>query len=387
MAIPQKIHLIDTTLRDGEQAPGVVFNLKEKLHIANLLNDAGLKEVEIGTPAMGLREIEEMKTIVDSGFNFKTLAWCRALKTDVDAAIKTGADHINISFPVSDIQLDALSKPRSWVISSLKKLIVYATAYFEQVAVGAQDASRADIHFLQELIGEAIASGAKRVRIADTVGILNPISTSELFKNIRTQFAEIPLEFHGHNDLGMATANTFAALHYGATAASVTVNGLGERAGNAALEEVVMALELSGNIKHGINTSVFNLLTKTVSKASGQIIPANKPITGSKVLSHESGIHTNSLLKNRKTYQIINAASVGRKESDFVFGKHAGKHALIAFLQSRKINISPEDALNAIEGIREISYRSKRSLSSVEVQQLCINNIKKTHVSFSNKNS
>jgi homocitrate synthase NifV len=373
MILPSRIHLIDTTLRDGEQAPGVVFNLKEKLHIANLLNDAGLKEVEIGTPAMGLGEIEEMKTIADFGFNFKTLAWCRAIKIDIDAAIKTGTDHVNISFPVSNIQLSALSKSRSWVLDSLKKMTDYASPYFELVAIGAQDASRADSSFLLDFIGEAVLLGAKRVRIADTVGILNPITTSELFKDIRNHFPEILLEFHGHNDLGMATANTITAFHYGANAASVTVNGLGERAGNAALEEVVMALELSSTIQHDIDTSLFNLLANTVSKASGMIIPDNKPITGNKVFSHESGIHTNSILKNRKTYQLIEAAAVGRRECDFIFGKHAGINALTDYLKNR--NICPENVSKLLERIKQISITTKKGLSSAEVLQLCLDEL------------
>lgn len=380
--IHKKIHLIDTTLRDGEQAPGVVFNLKEKLCIAALLDEAGISEAEIGTPAMGTREIEEIKTIVTGGFNFKSLAWCRAVKSDIDAAVCTGVNGVNISFPVSDIQLAAISKNKKWVLDSLKELIGYAVPQFEYVAIGAQDASRAAFSFLSDFMGEAIHHGATRVRIADTVGILNPVSTADLFKKIREFFPVIPLEFHGHNDLGMATANTFMAFHHGATAASVTVNGLGERAGNAALEEIVMALELSSTIQHNINTRVLNRLSRAVSKASGQSIPCNKPVTGSMIFSHESGIHTNSLLKNRNTYQIINADSVGRKEGEFVFGKHAGSNALIAFLQSRKINISHDDTARVLEKIKQVSYTSKRSLSFAEVQHLCLSNVDNINPSF-----
>jgi homocitrate synthase NifV len=280
---------------------------------------------------------------------------------------------VNISFPVSDLQLSAISKNKKWVLATLKELIRYALPQFEYVAIGAQDASRAGFSFLSGFIGEAVAQGAARVRIADTVGILNPITTADLFKKIRKIFPGIPLEFHGHNDLGMATANTLTALHSGATAASVTVNGLGERAGNAALEEVVMAVELSSSMGHTIHTSVFNRLSQTVSKASGQTLPCNKPITGSHVFSHESGIHTNSLLKNRNTYQLIPATSVGREEGDFVFGKHAGYHALMAFSESREIPLPKEKAVKVLEKIKQISYSCKRSLSSAEVQQLCLN--------------
>jgi homocitrate synthase NifV len=324
---------------------------------------------------MGTREIEEIKIIVNAGFDFKSLAWCRAARSDIDAALKTGVNGVNISFPVSEVQLAALSKNKKWVLDTLKELIGYALPQFEYVAIGAQDASRSEFSFLSDFIGEAVNLGASRVRIADTVGILNPITTADLFKKIRVIYPAVPLEFHGHNDLGMATANTFSAFHAGATAASVTVNGLGERAGNAALEEIVMALELSSSIKHHIKTSLLNKLSYTVSKASGQPIPCNKPVTGSKVFSHESGIHTNSLLKNRNTYQIINAASVGRKEGEFVFGKHAGSGALIAFLQSKKINISREDAAKALEKIKQLSVYTKRSLSFNEVLHLCSNTI------------
>ena len=376
--LPKKINLIDTTLRDGEQAPGVVFSLKDKLDIAALLDQAGIEEAEIGTPAIGQQEITEMKEITSAGFAFKTLAWCRAMKSDIDSAAKTGVNGVNISFPVSDIQLAAISKNKRWVMNHVRELILYALPQFEYVAIGAQDASRSSFSFLSGFIGEAIDAGASRIRIADTVGLLNPLETARLFRKIRKSFPELPFEFHGHNDLGMATANTFTALNNGATAASVTVNGLGERAGNAALEEVVMALELSSSIRHGIKTEMLHQLSQLVSRASEQAIPANKPITGSKVLSHESGIHTNSLLVNRKTYQIIDAESIGRKESEFVFGKHSGNNALMAFFKSQEIDISKEDSKLILDKVKELSCQSKNVLSQQEIQNLYIKMIQRT---------
>ncbi len=366
----KKIHLIDTTLRDGEQAPGVVFSLKEKLHIAELLDKAGIAEVEVGTPAIGACEINDIKTIVAEKYKFKTMAWCRATRNDIDAAIQSGTCGINISFPVSDIHQLALGKDRKWVFKTLKETVKYASSHFEYIAIGAQDASRAEFPFLSDFIGEAIYVGASRVRIADTVGILNPMSTSRLFRKIKRNFPNGIFEFHGHNDLGMATANTFAALHTGAEAASVTVNGLGERAGNAAFEEVVMALELSSDIRHGIRTSILGELSQAVSQASGSPLPSNKAVTGSKALCHESGIHTNVISKNRETYQIIKASQIGRQEQDFVFGKHSGKATLIDFTIKNNIKLSGTSFEIVLCLIKERAYMLKRGLSSKEVFEL-----------------
>jgi len=367
---PKRIHLIDTTLRDGEQAPGVVFSRKEKLHIAELLEKAGIREVEVGTPIMGKHEIEDIKSIVNTQFKFKTMAWCRATKADVDAAIKSGTHGINLSFPVSDIHQLALMKDRKWVLKTMGEMVKYASSHFEYVAIGAQDASRAEFPFLTEFIGEAFYLGACRVRIADTVGMLNPISTAQLFRKLKKYFPNGSFEFHGHNDLGMATANTFVALNTGADSASVTINGLGERAGNAALEEIAMALELSSTMRHTIRTSVLGELSQAVSLASGLALPVNKAVTGSKALSHESGVHTNILLKNRETYQIIKASQIGREEQDFVFGKHSGKTALVVFLNKNNISLSCEGYPQFLLLIKTKASKLKRGLTSTEVIEL-----------------
>ncbi|HEY4784951.1 MAG TPA: pyruvate carboxyltransferase, partial [Bacteroidales bacterium] len=293
--------------------------------------------------------------------------WCRATKADIDAAIKTKTHGINLSFPTSDIHQLAMMKDRKWVLKTMRETVKYASSHFEYVAIGAQDASRAEFPFLTEFIGEAFYLGANRVRIADTVGMLDPISTAKLFRRIKKYFPKRSFEFHGHNDLGMATANTFVALNTGADAASVTVNGLGERAGNAALEEIVMALELTSDIRHGITTSFLGELSQAVSSASGLVLPVNKPVTGSKALSHESGVHTNILLKDRTTYQIIKASQIGRKEQDFVFGKHSGKTSLIVFLNKNNISLSCEDYTPFLSAIKEKAYCLKRGLTPEEV--------------------
>lgn len=360
-------YLIDTTLRDGEQAPGVVFSLKEKMKIASLLSQAGIPELEVGTPAIALQDLKDIKEIATSGFSFQCLAWCRANKNDIKLAVKSCCQGVHISFPVSNIHLAALGKTKEWVLKCMEELIPYAKNQASYVTIGAQDASRADIDFLIEFLIKAESLGASRVRIADTVGLLNPLTTMHLFKKIKSGKTGIDLEFHGHNDLGMATANTLVALHSGAKAASVTVNGLGERAGNAALEELVFALEMSENIHTGIHTEYLGELSRYVAQTSGRPLSDSKPITGKMALSHESGIHTRSLLFSRKTYQIIDAAKLGLQENEFVFGKHSGKAAILDFFCRRNLAINQEQSEWVLASVKHFANTFKRSLSEAEL--------------------
>ncbi len=362
-------HIIDSTLRDGEQAPGVVFTLEEKLHIAALLDECGVKEVEVGTPAMGDEEVLAIREIVQSGFRFDKLCWARAKESDIVASARTGANRINISFSVSDIQLSAMGRNREWVMKQIRPMISLARSEFDFVAVGAQDASRADREFLNEFVGACLAEGADRIRLADTVGILNPMTTVELFSSVSSLFPFVDFEFHGHNDLGMATANSLVAIMSGASSVSATINGLGERAGNAFLEELVAALKVSSGVNTGIHLPGLQQLCRYVSEVSFRQIPVSKPITGVNVCRHESGIHCRSLLHNELSYQPFKSEEIGR-QTEMVIGKHSGKAIIDDFFRKRKIELSEAESQLLTAKVKQLSMRKKRELSEVELISL-----------------
>ncbi|VAW22270.1 Homocitrate synthase [hydrothermal vent metagenome] len=358
--------IIDTTLRDGEQAPGVVFSLDEKMEICRLLDEVGIPEVEIGTPAISKNEECEIRELINAGFNFKSTCWARATINDLRAAKSAGAERVNLSFPVSGIQLNALGKSRGWVMDSLPGAMGFANNHFEFVAVGAQDASRADWGFLCDYIDYSTFLGAERIRIADTVGILNPLQTQEIFINLNEKFPKVDFEFHGHNDLGMATANHLAALSGGALAVSLTVNGIGERAGNAALEQVLAALKYSQGVGLGYRFEYLCELCEKVAAFSHRKITEGMPIVGSNAFTHESGIHCHSLLKDQIAYQPFKAEDIG-KQTRMVIGKHSGTSSVKGFLESRGVILPKEHLQVILERIKEIAYQKKRVLKHSEV--------------------
>lgn len=365
-------HIIDTTLRDGEQAPGVVFSLPEKIEIAHLLDQLRIPELEIGIPAISRSEQNDIHCLLNQGFSFKSTCWARATRHDLNAALNTGANRVNLSFPVSEVQLKALGKSIDWVFKELPEIMKMATDRFSFVAVGAQDASRADRNLLKQYVAAAEFYGARRIRIADTVGILNPQSTKELFTDLSFAFPETDFEFHGHNDFGMATANHVVALTSGATSVSLTVNGLGERAGNGALEEVIYALKYSYNIDLGFNGSLLNKLSSLVEKYSKRTLSVSKPVTGQMAFSHESGIHCRSLKENPLTYQPFNPEEIGR-DMVFVIGKHSGTGALSDFLEKRNIFLTKTEISDLIAKIKSLSTHLKRDLNFSEIQKLITN--------------
>jgi homocitrate synthase NifV len=358
----------DSTLRDGEQAPGVSFTLDEKLAIALALEEAGVDEIEAGTPAIGDRESEEIAAIGRALRSAEPIAWCRMTRADVDAARKTGLKRVNLSIPLSDIQMQAkLKMNRAEILSRIRDVISYAVDSGLRVAMGGEDSSRAEIDFLLVAVEAAVSSGAHRYRYADTLGNMEPFSVYEVFTRLSRAIG-VELEFHGHDDYGLATANTLAAVRAGASHASVCVLGLGERAGNAALEEVAAALNRFYKTGSNVNLKKLPELAKLVASASRLPIPAGKAIVGANAFTHESGIHVDGLLKDPLTYEALSPQTFGR-EREIVLGKHSGMASVADALKSLGLIADKARTKSLLAQVKQRAMQTKRIVSVKELAE------------------
>lgn len=362
----KEIVIVDTTLRDGEQTAGVVFANEEKIRIARLLDQIGVQQIEVGIPVMGGDEKKVIKDIVKLGLNASIMGWNRAVVKDIQHSLDCGVDAVAISISTSDIHIQhKLNSTREQVLANMVEACEFAKKHDKYVSVNAEDASRTGMEFLIRFAMEAKNAGADRIRYCDTVGTLDPFTTYEKIK-ILIDKVGIDVEMHMHNDFGMATANTFAGIKAGANYAGVTVNGLGERAGNAPLEEVVMALKYLLNTNLNFKTERFREIAEYVSRASGRELPVCKPIVGTNMFAHESGIHADGALKNPLTYEVFTPEEVGL-ERQIVIGKHSGTAAIKAKFLEYGVILNDEDARTILERVRAQAVGFKRSLFDKEL--------------------
>ncbi len=365
----RNINIIDTTLRNGEQAAGVVFSKHEKIRIAKMLDEIGVPEIEIGTPSLSYLEREIIKEIVKSNLKCKLFTYCEAFPENIGYAVECGIKNVVINISISDIHIkEKYNKTRTWVMGQLRDTISEAKSKGLNFIVSAEDATRTDLEFILKVLHLAQKKEAFRFRICDTVSKLDPFRTFLLINTILST-TEFPIEVYNHNDFGMATANAMAAIRAGAVSLVTSVNAIGEGTGNAALEEIVMALKYLENIDLGIDTSKFRELSEYVSKASARAIPVWKAIVGTNVFAHESGIHADGVLKNPKNYEVFDPGEVGLTRQ-IVVGKHSGSHTILHKFKEFGIDLTIGEANDLLAMARAMAVDLKRPLFEKELMYI-----------------
>jgi homocitrate synthase NifV len=335
------ITLVDSTLRDGAQSPGIWFTLGAQRKILSVLSEIGIQEVEAGIPAASEYHQKEFATLLREFPSLHLISWNRLCRSDVEKSLATGCRIIHLSAPTSDTMLQLKVRwSRQQLFQRTVDLIRWCLDKDVTVFLGAEDASRTDLSFLTDYFSLAESEGVSRLRYADTVGCEHPTLVRDRIGSILKRIS-IPLEYHGHNDLGLAVANALAAVEGGCSLLSVTVNGIGERAGNASLAEVAGALHLCMKYTTGIDFSRLPALSRLVSYYCRRSLPPDKPLVGSLVFTHESGIHIDGLVKDPRMYTFVDPSLVGRTHR-FVVGRNSGKKGVQTILQAMGFHFSEE---------------------------------------------
>ena len=368
-----RVYFFDTTLRDGEQTPGVSLQTPEKIEIAKGLVRLGIDVIEAGFPAASPGDFEAVQTIAREVKGTTICGLARANEKDVqkvaDALKDAERSRLHVFIATSEIHMKyKLKMTRQEVLDRVKSILEFAKGKFDEIEFSGEDAARSDLDFLCEVFGVAIAGGATIINVPDTVGYMNPNEFGDKIRYIKEHTPGIEnaiISVHCHDDLGLANANTLAAIKAGARQVEGTINGLGERAGNVAIEEVVMALKTRhdyfDDLQVNIDTKQFTKVSKLVSRLTGVVVPPNKPIVGSNAFAHESGIHQHGMMSNPETYEIMTPESVGAEKTDLVLGKHSGRHAFADHLAKLGFQSFTEAKINDLFGkFKELADRKKQ---------------------------
>ena len=368
-----RVYFFDTTLRDGEQTPGVSLQTPEKIEIAKGLVRLGIDVIEAGFPAASPGDFDAVQTIAREVKGTTICGLARANEKDVqkvaDALKDAERSRLHVFIATSEIHMKyKLKMTRQEVLDRVKSILEFAKGKFDEIEFSGEDAARTDLDFLCEVFGVAIAGGATIINVPDTVGYMNPNEFGDKIRYIKEHTPGIEnaiISVHCHDDLGLANANTLAAIKAGARQVEGTINGLGERAGNVAIEEVVLALKTRhdyfDDLQVNIDTKQFTKVSKLVSRLTGVVVPPNKPIVGSNAFAHESGIHQHGMMSNPETYEIMTPESVGAEKTDLVLGKHSGRHAFADHLAKLGFQSFTEEKINDLFGkFKELADRKKQ---------------------------
>ncbi len=352
------VRVLDTTLRDGEQMPGLAFNSEQKLEIAMALDDLGVDIIEAGSAIISEGERDALKKLSRARLDAEICSFARGVKADIDAALECGVDSVHLVLPTSDLHLRyKLRKSRSQLKETAAEMARYALDHGLKVELSAEDGTRTAPSFLKEFFSVGVEEGVHRLCVCDTVGVMTPERMQELFLDLTRTF-KLPIAVHCHNDFGLATANTLAAVRGGAQEVHVTVNGLGERAGNASLEEVVLSLHHFYKVGTNVDLKKLYRVSRLVERLAGLPIPPNKAVVGENAFSHESGIHTHGVLKHPLTYEPISPEVVGQRRK-FVFGKHVGTSAIRNELRQMGLKPSEEQVKEIFNQVKRLGDRGK----------------------------
>ncbi|SOC06270.1 2-isopropylmalate synthase [Ureibacillus xyleni] len=403
----RKIDIFDTTLRDGEQSAGINLNTAEKIEIAKQLERLGVTIIEAGFPASSPGDFEAVNRIAGTVKNSIVTGLARCVQKDIDTtweAIKVAEQpHIHVFLATSPIHMEyKLKKSPDEVVEQAVEAVKYAKKFFPLVQWSAEDGFRSDRDFLVRIIGEVIAAGATTINVPDTVGYASPQEYGELFAFLRENVRgadKVKFSAHCHDDLGMAVANSIAAIQNGADQVECTINGIGERAGNAALEEIGVAMHIRNDIyqvETGLNLKEIKRTSQLVSRLTGVVIQPNKAVVGKNAFAHESGIHQDGVLKHKETYEIISPALIGEEDIPLVLGKHSGRAAFRDRAITMGFDLSDEKLNKAFQEFKKLADRKKEiteedlmtllTEQQVSIEDIPLYELKSVQVSYGTEN-